>query len=243
MSYILKPLSKYPFLKARECVKALYLNYHYPGLAAPPDEEQLMNFSTGNKVGLIGRQLHPGGIDLSDNNKVWGIKLLDKTQKALKTEQSVFYEAAFTTKCKQFVCRVDILKREKSRNVVVEVKSSTSLSFPEHILDVGFQYKILKEVFNDKPLVMYLAFLNKDYVRKNSLNVKELFTVIDVTERAKAVQGIIEKYINIFSKVLKDNSTPEVEIGEQCTKPFKCAFYDYCWKDIPKYSVWNISRI
>lgn len=34
-----------------------------------------------------------------------------------------------------------------------------------------------------------------------------------------------------------------MDLGEQCFKPYACDFKGYCWKKIPNYSVFNISRL
>ena len=243
MTHVLIPLTKYPFLNGRKCIKSLYLEYWWPGLKSAPDAEQQRNFEIGNQVGLAGRLLYPGGVDLTEDNKIRGKKLLHRTSEALKSTQKTFYEAQFVTPCKQYVCRVDILQRNTEENIVVEIKSATSISYPEHLLDVGFQYMILKEVLTDKPLKIFIAHLNKDYHKKGKLETEKLFTVTDMTEMAKKVQPIIEKYIDIYSDVLGDRLPFETTVGKHCTKPHKCAFYEYCWKDIPKYSVFNVSRI
>ncbi len=243
MTYLIKPLTKYPFIKARDCIKALYLHYHWPGLQGPSDANEALQFSIGNKVGKAGQQLYPGGVDLTEDGKIRGKSLLQKTNEALISNKTTFYEALFITPCKQFSCRVDILHRESNENIIVEVKSSTSISYPEHLLDVGFQYMILKQVLIGKPLKFFIVHLNKEYEKESKLEINKLFTVIDMTEQAKSVQPIIEKYINIYSDMLKDKLPFENSVGPHCIKPHKCPFYDYCWKDIPEYSVFNISRL
>ena len=41
-------------------------------------------------------------------------------------------------------------------------------------------------------------------------------------------------------KVLK---SPNVDIGPHCSDPYDCDFKGTCWKHIPDYSVFNISRL
>src|SRR5262245_25405441 len=102
MTYLLKPLTKYPFIKGRDCIKSLYLYYHWPGLKGPSDDSEALKFSIGNKVGKAGQQLYPNGIDLTDDGKIWGMSLLKKTNEALLSRHKTLYEALFTTPCKQF---------------------------------------------------------------------------------------------------------------------------------------------
>ena len=34
-----------------------------------------------------------------------------------------------------------------------------------------------------------------------------------------------------------------MDIGPHCSDPYECSFTGYCWKNVPEYSVFNISRI
>ena len=52
-----------------------------------------------------------------------------------------------------------------------------------------------------------------------------------------------QKKLKGFKKVLKSKSIPDIKIGQQCDEPYPCSFLGYCWKDIPEYSVFNISNL
>ena len=43
--------------------------------------------------------------------------------------------------------------------------------------------------------------------------------------------------------MLAKKSIPDIDIGPQCSNPFDCDFIGNCWKNIPEYSVFNLSRI
>lgn len=40
----------------------------------------------------------------------------------------------------------------------------------------------------------------------------------------------------------KQEKCPEVEIGPHCSSPYGCDFAAHCWKHVPEYSVFNLSR-
>ena len=42
------------------------------------------------------------------------------------------------------------------------------------------------------------------------------------------------------SRIWLDNEADLNTAGFNCTKPYNCSFKEYCWKDIPEYSVFNI---
>src|SRR3989304_670028 len=104
-------LSKYPFIKGTQCEKSLWLHYNKPELKSPPTIEQQMLFDKGKEVGLLARELYPGGIDLSEDESLNGEKLLFATQAAFKTQQQIFYEAGFQSsdlyEKRKLFCKVD----------------------------------------------------------------------------------------------------------------------------------------
>lgn len=46
-----------------------------------------------------------------------------------------------------------------------------------------------------------------------------------------------------MNEMLTDKNIPNIKIGLDCHKPYDCSFLGYCWKDVPNYSVFNISRL
>jgi hypothetical protein len=238
-------LTKYPFQKGTQCRKALWLHYFRPECKSPPSPDQQAIMDKGKEVGVIARELFPGGIDVSHNETIYGRKLFQETQKALQSKQQIFYEAAFETLDGRMNCRADIFVRTKRSTKLIEVKSSTSIKTPEHILDLAFQYYVLKNSSYSGPTVeVYIAYLNKEYVRGETIDIDELFVVEDVTKLVMDAQMQIESYLQQFELVLSnDKRCPSDNVSEACFKPYACPFYDHCWKDMPETTVFNISRL
>jgi len=240
-----KPLTKYPFQKGTQCHKAIWLNYYRNELKTPPSPEAQMIMDKGTQVGIIARDLYPGGIDLSKNNTVYGKQLFEETQAALQTDEQIFYEAAFETLDGGMNFKADIFIRCQRATKLIEVKSSTSIKAPEYILDLAFQYHVLKNSnYSGPPIEVYIAYLNKEYVREETLDIDQLFVVENITRRIIDAQVLIKNYLRQFSAVLADaNKCPTVSVSEACFKPYGCSFFEYCWKDMPKTTVFNISRL
>jgi hypothetical protein len=53
----------------------------------------------------------------------------------------------------------------------------------------------------------------------------------------------VTNQINKLKEVLNGHETPDIKIGLQCDNPYECDFKGHCWKDVPEYSVFNISRL
>ena len=57
-------LSKTSLLKGIQCPKALYLSKNPPAFEIPPDPDLEAKFQAGREVGVIARQLFPGGTEV-----------------------------------------------------------------------------------------------------------------------------------------------------------------------------------
>ena len=57
-------LSKSKFVAGCQCLKRLYLQVHEPELAAEPDGAAEAIIEQGREVGMLARQLFPGGVEV-----------------------------------------------------------------------------------------------------------------------------------------------------------------------------------
>jgi hypothetical protein len=80
-------------------------------------------------------------------------------------------------------------------------------------------------------------------VRKGNLDVRKLFFIEPVTKEVLALQPTIVKNIKKFQKIVQLKKIPVVDIGEQCNSPYPCSFTDNCWKNVPKVSVFDLTRL
>jgi hypothetical protein len=53
----------------------------------------------------------------------------------------------------------------------------------------------------------------------------------------------ISNQITRFKNVIADKKAPIIDIGSHCNSPYSCDFKGQCWKHIPDYSIFNISRL
>src|SRR5437899_11141365 len=61
-------ISKSKFVAGVQCLKRLYLQVHQPELAAQPDAAGEAIIEQGREVGLLARQLFPGGVEVDGSN-------------------------------------------------------------------------------------------------------------------------------------------------------------------------------
>jgi len=134
-------------------------------------------------------------------------------------------EATFTSP--NTFCMVDILRILSNGEVeIVEVKSATSVK-EQYYHDVAFQYYVLTKC-GYKVAKASLMHINSQYVRRGDLDVQQLFTVKDITEEVIARQKEIEPNLEYFVQISNQKDEPEMGVGEQCNKPYSCAYIEHC---------------
>ena len=157
----LPQLSKSKFLSGLQCLKRLYLETYHPELLLSADHSQQAPFDSGTAVGVLARDLFPGGRLVSEDFSAHQ-QAVEQTQGIIK-DQSVpsIYEAGFTFD--GIRTSVDILKRLSRRGfALAEVKSSTSVK-PEYIPDAAIQTYVAE---GSDILVrnIFLIHINSSYV-------------------------------------------------------------------------------
>jgi hypothetical protein len=138
---------------------------------------------------------------------------------------------------------VDILHRTDNGWEIYEVKSSTGVR-DIYIDDAAIQYFVVKNSGLEVEKVS-VVHINNRYVRETGdVSIKELFSISNITKDVLQRQKFIPEHLHKFEYCLEDKERePDIDIGTQCTKPYVCDAYEYCWKTqrgIPDYSIFNV---
>ena len=232
-------LSKSRFIKSIQCQKALYLGKHHPELKDEISEEQQAKFSQGTSVGELATGLFPDGTDVTLESFYDFSASIEQTKKLLKQNDVVIYEAAFAFE--GVLCALDILVKKDGVIKAYEVKSSTEVK-SVYIQDAGLQYYVMKSC-GYEPADISIVYINNKYVRKGEIDVEQLFTIATVKEEILAFQPEIPALLQEAKTTLEGGDIPSIDIGPHCHDPYSCDFVGHCWKHIPDYSVFNISRL
>src|SRR6266481_3782766 len=67
-------ITKSRYLAGMQCLKRLYLIAYSPELAAQPDESHQAIIDQGQEVGLLARQMFPGGVVVDGRNREEAIR-------------------------------------------------------------------------------------------------------------------------------------------------------------------------
>ena len=159
-------ISKSKFVAGCQCVKRLYWQVHEPELAAEPDAADQAIMQQGHEVGMLARQLFPGGVEVRSDR---GLDQAIRATRELVANPEIpaIFEGVFEHD--GVLVRVDVLhRRSDGRWRLIEVKSSTSVK-EEHLDDVGIQYRVLSRCGLDVGSCC-LAHVNRSYVFQGGIN-------------------------------------------------------------------------
>lgn len=124
-------ISKSKFVAGCQCLKRLYLQVHEPELTAEPDAAAEAIFEQGREVGMLARQLFPGGVEVCSDGR------LDEAIRATREltanrEVPAIFEGTFEHG--GVIVRVDILHRRRNgqwRLIELELGATVQNSNPQ----------------------------------------------------------------------------------------------------------------
>ncbi|HET9053294.1 MAG TPA: DUF2779 domain-containing protein, partial [Cyclobacteriaceae bacterium] len=200
-----------------------------PEFKNPADERVQYVKDSGNRVGLLARQLFPGGVDASPPDAFSYQQSVIKTRELIAQGASIIYEAAFQHE--GVLCAVDILVNEGEAWRAYEVKGTGRVK-PQHTDDAAFQYYVIRNsgiVLADIAIV----YLNTQYIRRDALEAELLFKKQSILHEVIDLQNTVQQKITALKNVLKQPE-PETDIGPHCSTPYDCDFTNYCHAHVPK---------
>ncbi len=239
-------LSKTNYLLFRECRENTWLKINKPELYNFQNlsDFEKMILETGIEIDELARKLFPGGflIENRDNSKL--------TSELIAKKERVIYQAVF--KSEKFKAISDILVYNKKEDAydLYEAKSTNSESEEKnkkkqnelYSHDLAFQVNVLKEL--NIPLnKVYLIRLNRDYERKEDLDINELFKIEDFTEKVNEILDNCYNEMNLAYEFLQTKKEPKL-----CSCLYKgrnshCSSFSILNSHIPENSIYDISRI
>jgi len=238
-------ISKTTFQHYLHCPKDAWLKLHKPELKGQftPSEFELHLMEQGNEVESFARNLFTGGIEVSTR----GEHAVEDTIRLMTERMGAIFQATFIVD--GFIVRNDVLKWNPTTSLwdLYEVKGTNSMKLDQkerdHITDIAFQVSVMKRAH--VPLgCCHLIHLNKEYVRVGDINIKELFTIEDVTDAVNGRIPELEPKMDAAKEYLNRASEPSG--GCDCvyaTRRNHCTTFQYSNGHIPEYSVHDISRI
>ena len=230
-----KMLSKSMYCKGVQCPKMLWMAEHKPEFAEKFTDDSILE--NGKQVGELARSYF-GEYSLVHYNDDHNM-MIEETVSLMQTDCKCISEASFLYD--GLFCSVDLLYRNDSGYDLIEVKSSTSIS-DIYLEDISYQYYVL--VNSGVPINhAYIMYINNKYVRQGEIDLQNLFVLSDCTRDAVERQGCIADKIKEIQEYMMIQEEPDRDIDEYCDSPYKCPYYNYCRKHVPKQSVFNIKGL
>ena len=233
-------ISKSKFIAGLQCPKRLYLLVHKPERAAQPDGSNEAILEQGREVGLLARQLFPGGVEVDG----WGglLTAIRSTRELVANpDVPAIFEGAFEHD--DVVVKTDILQR-RNENLwrLVEVKSTADLR-EHHFEDVAIQSYVLSHC-GLKLSSVCLAHINRSYVlTATTVDPRQFFLFRNVTQRVRDLQPTLLFQLQSQFRVLDMPTPPDVPTGPHCTNPIVCEFFRHCNHPKPNDYIGYIPRL
>jgi hypothetical protein len=234
-------ISKSDYLRYRECKKNAWVKVHHPEIYKkfPPSDFDRLLMKSGYDVEYMARNLFPGGVYISRNS---GDPVV-KTHTLLHEKTPVIYQGLFEKD--GFLAAADVLQYnvETKKYDLYEVKSKNKVDEKKNFHDAAFQSLLIENSGIELGRI-YIVHLNKEYIRIGDLDVEKLLHMEDVTD---SVQMFSEE-VSIEMQQAKEYLSLEELPDGYCSCIYKgrsshCTTFTYINKDVPEYSVHDISRI
>ncbi len=229
-------LSKSQYLRGLQCHRSLWLYRHRRELMTPPDAAREAVFAVGHEVGKLAQQRFPGGVEIALDRNDFDA-MCARTAELIDQGAKVIYEATFVRD--GLLAMVDILVRNGAAWDFFEVKSSTRVK-PNHLPDAAIQWHIL-----DAHLELgsaHIMHIDTRYRRSGDLDLERLFLGVDVTDEVTQMQPGLLRNVESMRTMLA-GAEPDIAIGPHCNKPYECDFKAWCWRAVPKPSVFDLYKL
>ena len=218
-------ISKTKYVAGVQCPKRLYLLVRARELAAQPDGSDEAIIGRGREVGLLARQLFPGGVEVDGSG---GLEAATRSTRELVENSDVpaIFEGAFEQN--DVVVKTDILQRRKeNRWRLVEVKSTADLK-DHHSDDVAIQSYVLSHS-GLKLASVWLAHINRSYVLTGTtVDPRQFFSFRNLTTRTQNLQPELKLRLREQFRILTVPKPPDVPTGPHCINPVVCEFFYHC---------------
>ncbi len=90
---------------------------------------------------------------------------------------------------------------------------------------------------------VYIVHIDHTYVRHGELDIHKLFKIVNVTQQILPFYLQVEENTAAAKKYIAQKEEPAMQIGKQCSNPYECVYWQYCAKDMPSPSVFDLYRM
>jgi hypothetical protein len=213
-------LTKTAYLKYLKCPQEFWLEHHQPELFKEPEK-------------LEYQHLRQQGYEVENY-----VKLLSQFQS--NETKSVDFQRTFQTA--EFAARSDVVVTDKATGEVsiYEIKGAASVK-EEHYDDVAFQ-KMVAEMSGATVARCYVITMNGEYVRHGEIDVEQLFTIDDVTDKVAERIAVTEQQAIAARAYLESEPIPSL-LDYCAANKLECRFIKLHFPDLPDYTIFDITYL
>ena len=230
-------LSKSRIMSSLQCRKRLYLEVHHPELREISAATQAA-FDTGNRVGDVAQQIYGQGQGILIEYGPGLSQALKDTERLMTAgvDEPIF-EATFSHG--GVLVRLDVLippgpHTQSPAWKIVEVKASTKLK-DEHVADCAIQAWVFEGLGYALGGIA-LAHIDKAYAYPGGEDYHGLLVEEDLTSEVAELQDSVPVWVEM-ARESASGEMPNVQVGQHCTSPYLCPFFDHCWPTQARYPV------
>lgn len=225
-------LSKSKYCNSVQCNKMLWMHKNMPEVGIQKARDAILE--NGTKVGELAKSYFGEYVNIDFDKDL--STMIKNTLNALEQKTNIITEASFNFE--NNFCSVDILKNNIDGVEIYEVKSSTDVH-PIYLDDISYQVYVLQNLgYNVKKA--HIMYINNQYVRHGDLDLEQLFQIDDVTDIAFSKQDEIKNKIAEINDYMQQTDEPLQDISENCFNPYECPYWEYCTRNLPEKSVFDI---
>ncbi len=230
-----KLLTKSKYMNGLESDALLWMVVNQKESLPEVDDATQAKFDAGKEIEILARKMFPG-IDLSEADFK---ENLAETKKYI-SQNKIIYEAGFMID--NLYSRSDIIIPNSDGSWdLIEIKGSTKVK-ESHVKDLAFQKHVL-ELSGLKINDCFVIHLNRDYVRKDFLDIGLLFSKSDVTRRVnKEIVGIEQRIEHMFD-VINLPQCPMFDYRDILKSEYGNYLIDEFYEDLPENSVFDLYNI
>jgi len=235
-------ITKSNFLTFRKCPTHFWFVKNRPEVLVRKElsdfEQQIID--QGVEVESWARKLFENGEMISS----FGDAAVEMTRKKIIDESQTIFQATFAAN--GLYSMSDIIKWNSETEAwdIYEVKGTTSQQKKkaDYYWDVAFQREVLL-ASNEQVGRLYLVELNKEYQKQGGIITADLLSISDISDEIDTMKVEIQTEIGAAKQTLESSIEPTKCDCIYKARAHQCEAFKHLYPSIPKYSIYNISRI
>jgi hypothetical protein len=209
-------ISRFEYMKGLKCRKLLWTLFNAPeNIPCNYDGTRGLFYDAG-AANELAQSLFPD-IIIAEQEK--GEGEMPGAPRTLLARRKPIFNASFTST--GISAKIDVLKPvDDDKWDIVQINMAGGKQ-QQHIQDIAFQRHCCEKA-GVHIRNCYLTHVNSNYVRKGALEIHELLTLEDVTDKVKAESTVVTSRIAEMHRVIEMNECPPFEMFTKETKCLSC---------------------